>query len=328
MSSKMLRHIKILLLLPIFVLAAILLLSWSFYGELFLSFLPYLVGMYSIYLLILTTYLIFSGHELKKINSFWSNWLIVFFLFLGIFSFHFDLGASASDEVSSTVKVVCANLWYKNQSVSEMQKFFEDQDADVIMVTEFTKMQHQYLSDYLEANYPYRSTYLENLDSVPYIGKAIYSKYPLKDKELPVSNHSELFLAGSAVLEDREVDLLMVHTTAPVNTDYFNSRNEQLSYLQDSIVNDLSGTAVISGDFNTSPWSPRFIKLNRSLESENFERVRNNNFGFSWHYRPASFFKSQIDHTFVSNDLQVTSYELKDFPGSDHKAQVFTVSWE
>lgn len=324
----MLKHIKILLFLPMFMLAVILLLSWSFYGELFLSFLPYLVGIYAVYLVALMAYLILAGYELKKINSFWLNWLVVFFLFLGIFSFYFDLGASATDERSSTVKVISANLWYQNEDVSGMQKFFENEDADVIMVTEFTEFQHRYLTEYLEENYPYQNTYLNNLDNVPYIGKAIYSKHPLIGRELPVSRHAELFLAGTAFLDDKEINLLMVHTTAPVNTDYFASRNQQLTYLQDVVDEGLSGTTVISGDFNVSPWSPRFVKLDRSLNVENFGRVRNNKLDFSWYYRPAAFFKSQIDHTFVSDDLQVVSYELKEFPGSDHKAQVFTVSWD
>lgn len=324
----MIKHIKVLLFLPMLTLAVILLLSWSFYGELFLSFLPYLVGLYAGYLLVLTICLVFTGHELKKLNSFWLNWLVVFFLFLGIFNFYFDLGASATGTNSSTLKVISANLWYKNEDVSEMQKFFENEDADVIMVTEFTQYQHGYLSDYLEENYPYRNTYLSNLDIIPYIGKAIYSKHPLSNKELPDSNHSDMFLTGTTFLNNKEIDLLMVHTTAPVNTSFFASRNQQLGYLKGYVDEGISETAVISGDFNISPWSPRFIELDRTLGLEDFDRVRNNKLGFSWYYRPASFFKSQIDHTFVSDDLQVTSYELKEFPGSDHKAQVFTVSWD
>lgn len=322
------RYIQTILLLPIIVLFVILLLSWSFYGELFLSFLPYLVGIYAVYLLIITTSLVFSRYELKQLNFFWFNWLIVFFLFLVIFNFHFDLSANASEDNSQAIKVVSINLWYKNQEFRDMQNFFERENADILMLTEYTDDQAQYLTNYLNTNYPYKVVSMTGIDDVPYIGKAIYSKYPLKDNILPPSKYKKLFLSGVLEIDNKDLDVVMVHTTAPVNKDYFDSRNEQLAYLQNSILPNLSESAVVTGDFNTSPWSPKFFKLNNSLTSNNYSRVRNNSFNFSWYYQALPFFKSQIDHTFLSRDLQPTTYELKSFPGSDHKAQVLTVSWD
>lgn len=302
--------------------------SWSFYGEVFLSFLPYLIGIYTLYMLFLTGYLVLSKYELKKINSFWFNWLIVFFLFLGVFSFYFDLGASAVEPQSKSAKIVASNLWYKNRELPEMLNFFKQEDPEILMLAEFTEEHREHFSNYLDSNYPYQSLYFEDIHQTPYTGKAIYSKYPLTEKHSQKSEHSGLFVTQTAVVDGREIDLVMVHTTAPVNSEYFSSRNSQLSYLQNILVDDISEKGVITGDFNISPWSPRFLKMNREFEKQNLKKVSNNNFAFSWEYRPAGFFKSQIDHTFVGDDLSVSAYELKEVPGSDHKAQVFTVAWD
>ncbi len=309
-------------------LALIIAFSWSFYGEVFLSFLPYLIGIYSIYMLGLTAIFMLSRLELKKINSFWFNWLIVFFLFMGVFSFYFDLGASAVEPSSKSLKVVSSNLWYKNFEFPEVLEFFKKEDPDILMVAEYTDPQLQYFTDYLDSNYPYKSLYFDEITRTPYTGKAIYSKYPLKDKSLQKSEHLGLFLIKTAVIDQKEIDLVMVHTTAPVNTEYFDSRNKQLNFLQTDLVKELSDTKIVSGDFNVSPWSPSFLSMKHNLEKNELKKVSNNKFAFSWEYRPMGLFKSQIDHTFVGEDLNVTSYELKSVPGSDHKAQVFTVVWE
>lgn len=321
------KIIKIGLLLPFITLIGLISISYTFYGELLLSFLPYAVGIYLVYMITFTILLVSSGADIKRANTYWVNWFFVFMIFLGIFSFYFDLGVSAADENSKSLKVVSANIWYKNEDTDEMRTFFENEDADVVMLTEFTNDHYKALKDYLDINYKYQSLRLDEL-SFPYTGKVVFSRYPLRD--IKDSNHTfdELFLENNVDIDGNSVELVMVHTTAPVNENYFSSRNAQLEYFQSEIITNLGNKALITGDFNISPWSPRFLEMDRQLNSFEMNRVHTNEFDYTWKYHNNGFFKSHIDHTYTSEGLSATSFEYKEFPGSDHKAQVFTLVFE
>lgn len=322
------KLVKISLILPASVFFAFLLLSWSFYGELFMSFFPYLIAIYCGYMFLLSVFLLLLRVDLKRQNILWINWLVVFFAFLWIFSNYFELSASAADDRSKNeIKVVSVNLWYKNTHTDLMADFLSEEDPDILMLAEFTDVQYEEMNQYLSSNFPYSSLQIEEL-SRPYTGKAIFSKFPLSKKVIQDSINSEIFLLAETKAYNKNIDLLMVHTTAPVNTEFFDSRNDQLNFLGDELIDEIENPAIVMGDFNTSPWSPRFIEIDNKFDNADFSRIRNNSFAFSWQYQGFPHLKSHIDHTYLTSELTKKSYELKDFPGSDHKAQVLTISFD
>jgi len=321
------KIIKIGLILPFLTLIALISISYTFYGELFLSFLPYAVGIYLAYMITFTILLVTSGADIKRANTYWVNWFFVFMMFLGIFSFYFDLGVSAADENSKSLKVVSANIWYKNNDTDEMRNFLENENADIVMLTEFTSDHYKALKDYFDINYKYQSLRIDEL-SFPYTGKVVFSRYPLTNYAEGKNKFDELFLKSSVEIDGEDLELVMVHTTAPVNVSYYKSRNAQLEYLKTDVITKASQNTLITGDFNVSPWSPRFIEVDRYLNNLSMERVHTNEFDYTWEYQGNGFFKSHIDHTYTSEGITTTSYEYKDFPGSDHKAQVFTLAFE
>lgn len=297
--------------------------SNTFAGELFLSFLPYIIAIYLGFMFILTGVYMLVRVDLKRLNWYWFNWITIFFAFLFIFSFYFDASAFANTG-SDDMKIITINLWYKNKNYSQIESFFMDEDADMLLLTEFTDTQHEALADYLDANYPYQSTQLSNI-SKPYTGKAVFSKYPLTAKKVDSDKFAELFEVVEVNHPAKKFDLTLVHTTAPVNNDYYKARNDQLVFLGQELVPSLSESSLITGDFNTSPWSPKFVKVSRELKREGLQVVDYNTVSFSWSMQPYTVLKSHIDHTFLTQDMSISGYELKDFPGSDHKAQVFEV---
>ncbi|HRP50676.1 MAG TPA: endonuclease/exonuclease/phosphatase family protein [Candidatus Dojkabacteria bacterium] len=321
------KIIKIGLILPFITLIGLISISYTFYGELFLSFLPYAVGIYLVYMITFTVLLVASGADIKRANTYWVNWFLVFMIFLGIFSFYFDLGVSAADENSKSLKVISANIWYKNVNTDEMRNFLENENADIIMLTEFTNDHYIALKDYFDINYKYQSLRIDDL-SFPYTGKVVFSRYPLTNYSEGKNKFDELFLRSSVEVDGKNLNLVMVHTTAPVNVSYYNSRNAQLEYLKTDVITETSQNTLLTGDFNVSPWSPRFIEVNRYLNNLSMDRVHTNEFDYTWEYQDNDFFKSHIDHTYTSDGITTTSYEYKDFPGSDHKAQVFTLAFE
>ena len=274
----------------------------------------------------LSVFLIIKRTDLKKQNLLWINWLVVFFAFLGIFSNYFELSASAADNRSKNeIKVVGVNLWYKNTQTQLMTDFFKDEDPDILMLAEFTNVQYEEMKEYLSSNFSYSSLQIQDL-SKPYTGKAIFSRFPLTKKVIQDPINSEIFLLTETKAFDKNIDLIMVHTTAPINTEFFDSRNQQLGFLGNELINEIQDPAIVMGDFNVSPWSPRFIQMDDKLSDSDFSRIRNNSFAFSWQYQGFPRLKSHIDHTYLTSELTKDSYELKDFPGSDHKAQVVTIS--
>lgn len=321
------KFIKIGLLLPFITLIGLISVSYTFYGELFLSFLPYAAGIYFVYMIVFTFLLITSGTDIKRANSYWINWFFVFMIFLGIFSFYFDLGVSASDDNSKSLKVISANIWYKNAKTDEMRTFLENENADIIMLTEFTNDHYAILKDYFDINYKYQSLRIDDL-SFPYTGKVVFSRYPLTNYPEGKNKLDELFLKSKVDVGSENLEIVMVHTTAPVNVGYYNSRNAQLNYLKTDIISETKQNTLLTGDFNVSPWSPRFVEIDRYLNHLSMERVHTNRFDYTWEYQGNDFFKSHIDHTYTSEGLTATSFEYKDFPGSDHKAQVFTLAFE
>ena len=321
------KFIKVGLLLPFVTLFGLISISYTFYGELFLSFLPYAAAIYLIYMAVFTFLLVTSGADIKRANSYWVNWFFVFMIFLGIFSFYFDFGVKASEQDTKSLKVVSANIWYKNEKTEEMQRFFENEDAEILMLTEFTNDHYVALEDYFDSNYQYQSMKIDKL-SFPYTGKVVFSKYPLINRNVTNHKFDELFLQNEVEIDGNTLDIIMVHTTAPVDVNFYNNRNAQLNYLKSNIITDSAQNRLLTGDFNVSPWSPRFIEVDRYLRSLSMDRVHTNEFDYTWKYQGNSFFKSHIDHTYTSKGITTTTYEYNEFPSSDHKAQVFTLAFE
>ena len=321
------KYIKFGLLLPFISLLGLISISFTFYGELLLSFLPYAAVIYFIYMVVFSLLLVTNGADFKRANTYWINWFFVFMIFLGIFSFYFDLGVRASEPDSKPIKVISANIWYQNEKIEQIQSFFEKENADILMLTEFTSDHYTALESYFDNNYKFQSIQIDKL-SFPYTGKVVFSKYPLTNEEISNHKFDELFLENSVQVQDKTLNLVMVHTTAPVNVNYYYNRNAQLDYFRENIINNSVQNTLVTGDFNVSPWSPRFIEVDRHLNALSMNRVHTNEFDFTWKYNDNSFFKSHIDHTYISEGLTTNAYEYKEFPGSDHKAQVFTLAFE
>ena len=141
----------------------------------------------------------------------------------------------------------------------------------------------------------------------------IFSKIPFND-----TLESKGYTYVSMTIETGTINLYGVHASAPLSNMLFISRNEILGTLNQRVQQQPSRTILI-GDLNTTPWSPfyRQISQNTPLINYTLDRIH-----FTWFAYNLPLLPSHLDHALTTPDIQVSSCEVKNFPGSDHHALI------
>lgn len=280
--------------------------------ELFVSLLPYLLAV-SLFLFILELMSI-KVYELgKKLGI-----VIILFSILCliyptyIFVNQALISPSVKIESKNTLKVTFQNKYYLNPDMEGLTKQTKDLDADIIGFAEVNDISEY--KKYLD-KYPYVfNTKLETL-----MGVVIFSKYELKDSEaLNASkdgdmNHSP-YIKTKVVMPDKsEVNLLMVHLIAPTGSGFTKLKGDALDILY-SKVDKLEGKTIVIGDFNTTPYSPQISSLRNSSKFYSASKGK----GILDTWEGPSFLKFQLDQAYLSNNMKVDKFEVRDTVGSDH----------
>jgi len=280
--------------------------------ELYVSLLPYLL-MISAFLFVLELMSI-KVYELgKKVG-------IVFVLFsllclmypTYIFVNQALIPPNINVESKNTLKITFQNKYYLNANIEGLTKQAKELDPDIIGFTEINEISEY--QKYLD-KYPYVfNTKLETL-----MGVVLFSKYELKDSEaLNASYDSNLdhspYIKTKVVMPDKsEVNLLIVHLIAPIGSGFTKLKGDALNIIYTES-NKLEGNIVAIGDFNTTPYSPQISSLRNSSKFYSASKGK----GLLDTWEGPSFLKFQIDHAFVSNNMKVDKFEVKDTVGSDH----------
>ncbi len=110
--------------------------------------------------------------------------------------------------------------------------------------------------------------------------------------------------------------VVAVHPTSPSPTEAVETRerNFELGRIADA-VGGVAGPVVVAGDFNTSPWSPRFRDLLAATGLR--DAARGQGWIGTWPawFRPALV---PIDHVLVKGPVAVADLRRGPFVGSDH----------
>lgn len=328
LHKKWFRYIWFILifLLPPFFNTILGLFSSRYVIELIISFLPYLVLVNAVYILFLM--IILTLLNLQKIFYFLFVINLITFMVFSFPIIHFYTPGLQYEESSeeNTLKVIAVNIWWKNNHIYEMKKFLEDVDADVMMLIELTDEHYIALKDFFEEKYPYSNLVFEKEDK-PFAGTTIYSKYPLEIDHTKVHTGFDFGYVRTRVdVGDRFINTYVLHSSAPISYKYWEDRNLQLEELVYDVNANTTGDTIIAGDFNTTPWSNYYEQFTNSLDNSyvNVSKFKGPN--FTWSLGRFGFLQSHIDHFFITEDLGVKSMEIKNFPGSDHKAVIVEIS--
>jgi endonuclease/exonuclease/phosphatase (EEP) superfamily protein YafD len=138
------------------------------------------------------------------------------------------------------------------------------------------------------------------------------SKYPVEYKHFELAGYEAL----EAILNvnGSPLRIIGVHPFPPSRSDLAQIRDQQYLELIAKINSDKIPTAVV-GDFNSSPWSPKFKEL---LAETNLKDAA---LGFgivnTWNVN-IPFLKIPIDHVLVSPEVGVSYFGRTSELGSDH----------
>lgn len=239
----------------------------SYTTELIISFVPYIILTMTILSVVLVWMIFFvhlrSQKILITILALISLWLCAYRGQRAAQIYHRWQPTSHSQ---NTLSILYSNIYYQNTNLSWIIDTIESHDPDVVLLVEYAKMHDTTLTPILRSSYPYTTRYI---GSKWYDGDIIFSRYPFQ--KIPHDDTPGSFSHISLDKDGTIIDLALVHTSAPVSTDFFMMRNTQLAELIDILHTHYNYTTpphplMMIGDFNISPWSIYYQSLNTELQ--------------------------------------------------------------
>lgn len=223
----------------------------------------------------------------------------------------------ACNNVGPPLTIMAYNIYYKNQDTSKIIATILAGDADILALQEgkekFLDESYEALSEKYPFSYPNRS-------KGEFFSPAIFSKYPIKEikkEKMPVS--AVRILQATIEFEGQDIQFASIHAISPKNARTIKKRNlfiqDLANYSQSLRYEDQK--FIFAGDFNSVPWHPKLIALQKQGGLTGNTSVWNY-FG-TWPNWGAPIFSVPIDHIFSSQGLKKISFKkVNHSAGSDH----------
>jgi endonuclease/exonuclease/phosphatase (EEP) superfamily protein YafD len=214
----------------------------------------------------------------------------------------------ANEIQGQPVKVLQSNVDKYGNNYPQVLSLVRKEKPDIAVFLEVGKKGAKEL-EVLRDILPYSIAYQD----VDIDGRAIYSKFPLRNTSVKSLGGGRKSLLADITIQGKIVSLIAVHPSNAVGKAYVEERNRQLEAIGDYVAN-LKNPLLI-GDFNITMWSPYY---NRFVSKAN---VHNSRRGFgllpTWPtFRPLLYIP--IDHCFVHRDMKVLNTRTAHPVGSDH----------
>lgn len=236
---------------------------------------------------------------------------------------------AASEGDATRMRVFSANLRFDNSDIGPIAGEILRSDADVVALQEVTEA-------HLAA-----MTAAGVLDSYPHslldpqpgaFGSAILSRTPLTDAR--VEDLAGVPLArATLMIGGRPVELLNVHTMAPIGEARVADRDRQLDALARSVGARAGGNSatprIVVGDFNASRWHPAFRRLLGSGLHDAHEQT-GRGLARSWPNESLVPAFALLDHVLLTPTVSAVAVREGAGEGSDHRPVVadLRVRWQ
>lgn len=301
-------------------------------SELFISFLPYGIGM-SFLIIIFWIIKVFLN---KRKIVYKALWLTISFIYTlpliryiaeykNIYYSHTELKENNNIEYNNIwISFLYANIYYKNNDISSLIEQIQSRDPDIILLVEYTKAHNEMLTKIIKEKYPYMSRYV---GWKGYDWDVIYSKYPVEKIKHWIYPWS--FSHVSISYKEEIIDFALIHTSAPVSKHFFNMRNEQIKDLSGLMSeyyknNDNKKNIILLWDFNLTPWSFYYKDFNSNMNNIWLYNITNNILKTNYNslvpytrcHQEARMFCSHIDHIRSNNNNMIL--EKVSINWSDH----------
>lgn len=216
-----------------------------------------------------------------------------------------------------SLRIMSANVLSTNTNYEAMAKAIAEGNPHIVALIEVSPEIAEYFEDNA-TNYPYRH-FLARKDN---FGIGIMSRVPLTKVEslqsepLNLPSYRISFESGGETYE-----LIATHPIPPIGSTQTLNRDNQLLQMAESFTQD--DNRILMGDFNMTPWSPRFQEI---LSKGN---LVDSGAGFglnpTWTVFPTLLGGIRIDHILVSPEIKTNNHGVLAIPGSDHSAVVIDI---
>ena len=306
----------------------------SFIAELAISFVPYIIW-FCILAIIIEIYIII--HESKRrrkhksIKIFFTILITILTIWIWtLYSSEFFWFYNKNDESirlkenEEWIKVFYANILYKNTDYKSLQNKIIQENPDIVIMVEFSDEHESEMKEFFKENYPYIN---RNSRSTMLAWDVVFSRIPIENitethiVEAWSRNYSYMKILCDECNND--VDLYVIHTSAPVSYKNYEMRNTQISKLLSDFLkyhNDWTPTMII-WDFNLSPWSYFYKQFTKHINMLNALSYQSPNYTRSLFQQ--WIFRSHIDQLFISPEIKISKIEIEKLAGSDHRSFSF-----
>lgn len=210
--------------------------------------------------------------------------------------------------IKKTLKLSSINLLSSNSKTDEVKNYIEKEDADVLVLMEFTPQWEQELSG-LNQKY----SFVKVATRTDNFGIALLSKYKMEASVHYFGRSQKPTIVGDLSIDGKKLSVVATHPVPPINQSTFKERNAQLKSIAQKR-KTFSDNLIIIGDFNTSSFSNHFGQLTKF-------GLKDSRIGFgllpTW---PANFviMQTTLDHCLVSPSIIIQERSVGYNLGSDH----------
>ncbi|MHB8902108.1 MAG: endonuclease/exonuclease/phosphatase family protein [Thermoguttaceae bacterium] len=213
-----------------------------------------------------------------------------------------------------TVRAVSANVLVQNRQFARFVEYIRAARPDFFAVMEVD-------AAWLAALEPLRGEYPHQVARLHQgaFGIALFSRVPIEEHQIVESAVAGVpMIHARLVFGDRRLTVVAAHPLPPVRKGPATLRNGQLKEMAPLLARQPDPRLLI-GDLNTTSWSPHFRDLVRD------GRLRDARQGIgiqpTWPGRSGvgCLLQIPIDHTLVSDDVEVVSRKVGPDVGSDHR---------
>ncbi|MGI9236917.1 MAG: endonuclease/exonuclease/phosphatase family protein, partial [Woeseiaceae bacterium] len=214
-------------------------------------------------------------------------------------------------ESAEAIKLIHVNVHARNEQHERLIELIQAEQPDIIFVQEVSPA---WLASTLPLRTDYPFSYAEPRHDN--FGIAMFSRLPLDSVthvDSPPLQYPTLIATLSVAGES--LTLINTHPTIPLTRSGFEARNEHLKSVSE-IAKSVSGAIILTGDLNTSMWSPTYRSFEASTGLSN--SCRGVGILPTWPtFMP--FAMIPIDHALVSDEIRVHETRRGMDVGSDHR---------
>jgi endonuclease/exonuclease/phosphatase (EEP) superfamily protein YafD len=213
--------------------------------------------------------------------------------------------------------ILNANVQATNLEHDRILAVVRESGADIVTVVELSPGLQHALSK-LDAEYPHRFM----LGREDHFGIGVLSRYELIDPK-PLAIGIRPGIEVQVAAPSGQFRFMAVHPVPPIGARMSRLRNTQLARLA-SQMRQRPDPLVVCGDFNLSPYSPYFDRLQAASGATDTRLGQG--LGMSWpQFMPLAGIP--IDHCLTRGPFATESVERLDDLGSDHYPVLVTLRW-